>query len=153
MTMRRMRLTILLVAVVAGGPARAFDPTGVDIIGLRLGMQATEVVSCLGGQGYKPNLTPTAITANTLDGRLKVILSAERGVTEINYVFRGRGAGELAQIPESVLARFGEPDQTKPPTWCRAVSSAGTCPDGKPSLTFLPESLTLILRAQADTAP
>ena len=149
--MRRMRWTVILVGVLAGGPARAFDPTGVDIIGLRLGMQATEVVSCLGQQGYKPGLAPTLITANTMDGYLKVILSAGSGVTQINYVFRGRGAGELAQIPASVLARFGEPDQVEPPTWCRAVSSAGTCPDGKPSLTFLPASLTLILRAQANS--
>ena len=149
--MRRIRSALILVAVLAGGPASAFDPTAVDITGLPLRFQATEVVSCLGHQGYKPSLAPTLITANTLDGYLKVILSAESGVTEINYVFRGRGAGELAQIPASVLTRFGEPDQAEPPTWCRAVSSAGTCPDGKPSLTFLPASLTLILRAQADS--
>jgi hypothetical protein len=138
------------VAVLAAGPVRAFDPSGVDIIGLRLGMQATEVVSCLSHQGYKPTLTSTMITANTLDGRLKVILSAERGVTEINYLFRGRGAGELAQIPESVMTRFGNPDQAKPLRWCRAVAPDGACPDGEPSLTFFPESLTLILRGQAD---
>lgn len=147
--MRRMRWALLLGAVLAAGPVRAFDPIGVDIIGLRLGMQATEVVSCLTHQGYKPSVNSTVITADTLDGRLKVRLSAERGVTEIHYVFRGRGAGELAQIPESVLTRFGDPDQAKPPTWCRAATPDGTCPDGGPSLTFLPESLTLILRAQA----
>ena len=149
--MRRMRWAILLAAALSAGPVHAFDPAGVDIIGLRLGMQAPEVVSCLGRQGYRPNLTPTMITANTLDGRLKVILSAERGVTEVRYVFRGHGAGELALIPESVRARFGNPDQAKPPTWCRALSSDGTCPVGEPSLTFLPESLTLILRGQADS--
>ncbi|WP_428537184.1 hypothetical protein [Rhodopila sp.] len=151
--MRRMRRAILLAAGLTAGPACAFDPAGVDIIGLRLGMQIPEVVSCLGRQGYKPNLTPTVITANTLDGRLKVMVSAERGVTEVRYVFRGHGAGELAFIPESVRARFGDPDQAKPPTWCRAVSPDGTCPDGEPSLTFLPETLTLILRAQADSGP
>ncbi|WP_428490279.1 hypothetical protein [Rhodopila sp.] len=149
--MRRMRWAILLAAALRAAPVHAFDPAGVDIIGLRLGMQAPEVIACLGRQGYKPNLTPTVITANTMDGRLQVILSAERGVTEVRYVFRGHGAGELALIPESVRARFGDPDQTKPPTWCRAVSSDGTCPGAEPSLTFLPESLTLILRGQADS--
>lgn len=139
-----------LVALLAASPVQAFDPTGVDIIVLRLGMQPGEVVSWLGHQGYKPSLTSTAITADTRDGRLQVVLSAERGVTEIRYVFRGRGAGELTLIPESVRDRFGNPDQAKPPTWCRAVSPEGSCPNDEPSLTFLPASLTLILRAQAD---
>jgi hypothetical protein len=147
--MRRMGWAMALVALLAASPVQAFDPSGVDIIGLRLGMQAGEVASCLGHQGYKPTLTATAITADTRDGRLMVVLSAERGATEIRYVFRGRAAGESTQIPESVLNRFGEPDQAEPPTWCRAVSPERTCPSTQPTLTFLPGSLTLILRGQA----
>ena len=149
--MRRMGWAIALAACLADGPVHAFDPTGVDIIGLRLGMQPGEVVSCLNHQGYKPTLAQGTITSDTRDGRLKVTLSAERGVIEIHYVFRGRGPGELVQIPASVLTRFGDPDQATPPTWCRAVSPQGICPGADPSLTFLPESLTLVLRGQADS--
>jgi hypothetical protein len=147
--MRRMAWTTAIAALLAASPVRAFEPAGIDIIGLRLGMQENEVVATLARQGYVASRTPAAITANTLDGRLQVTLSTQRGVTEINYAFRGYGAGEREKILEAMLTRFGEPDQAMPPTWCQAVSPAGNCPQVEASLTFLAGSLTLILREHA----
>jgi hypothetical protein len=144
--MRRIVLATAVTALVAAGPARALDAAGVDIIGPRLGMQEAEVVARLKQQGYALTRTREAITANTMDGRMMVALSPERGVTQISYVFLGRGAGEPEDIRTAVLTRFGDPDQAKPLTWCRAVGRDGICPHNQAALTFSPESLTLVLR-------
>jgi hypothetical protein len=45
-----MRLTasaVILAALLAAGPARAFDPAGADILGLRLGMPESDIVALL----------------------------------------------------------------------------------------------------------
>jgi len=145
-----MRLVVPAIAIAAflgGSSGHAFDAAGADIIGLRLGMPAAEVVVRLVHQGYAVDRTQEAITANTLDGRLRVTMSAEQGVTEIIYVFHGRGAGAPAKIQEAVLTRFGDPDQATPPTWCRAVRRDGMCPGDQAALSFQLDSLTLRLVA------
>jgi hypothetical protein len=142
-----------IAALLAAAPAHGFDAAHVDIIGLRLGMQEPEIVDRLAHQGYTVSRTKDAIAANTRDGRLQIALSEEHGVTEIIYVFSGRGPGDPAKIRESVLIRFGDPDQAKPPTWCRTVRPDGICPPDQARLTFLPEALTLSLRGEVARQP
>jgi hypothetical protein len=146
-TMARVASAIAFAAFLAAGPIQAFEAAGADIIGLRLGMSESEVVAELAHQGYLAHAAPQAITANTKDGRLQVVLSAEQGVREISYVLYDRGAGAPAKIRESIWGRFGDPDQATPPTWCRAVGRDGICPGDQAALTFLPASLTLRLTA------
>jgi hypothetical protein len=144
---------MVVAALLAPDPVRAFDATGVDIIGLRLGMQENEVASRLAQQGYTIKTTPGAIVASTRDGHLQIALTADRGVTEIRYVFNGHDLHASAQIMDGILTRFGDPAQAKPPTWCRRVGQDGICPADQASLTFLEESLTLLLRTDADGRP
>jgi hypothetical protein len=137
----------------ATSPIHAFEAAGADIIGLRLGMSGSDVVARLALQGYAAHGTPEAITAVTKDGRLQVVMSAEQGVTEIIYVFYERGVGGSDKIRESIMTRFGDPDQVTPPTWCRAVGRDGICPGNQASLTFLPDSLALRLAAGQSQGP
>ena len=148
--MARAVSAIVFAAFLAAAPIHAFEAAGADIIGLRLGMSESEVVAELARQGYVAHTTPQAITADTKDGRLQVALSAELGVREISYALYDRGAGAPAKIRESILGRFGDPNQATPPTWCRAVGRDGICPADQASLTFLPASLTLRLTAGQD---
>jgi hypothetical protein len=145
--MRRVVSAIAIATLLAAGSGQAFEAAGADISGLRLGMSESEVVAHLAHQGYAVGGAPGTITANTMDGRLQVVLSAERGVTEISYAFYGRGAGAPARIQEAIIVRFGDPDQATPPTWCRTVGPDGICPRERASLTFLADSLTLRLTA------
>lgn len=142
-----------MAALLATGSAWGFDATGVDIIGLRLGMPEPEVVARLAKQGYTVKATPEAILAKTLDGRLQIALSPSRGVTEIRYTFTGRDMDSPRKIREAVLVRFGDPNQATPPTWCRTVGPDGICPDNQASLTFLPDELTLLLRDEFAPRP
>ncbi|MDB5398292.1 MAG: hypothetical protein QOD93_7267 [Acetobacteraceae bacterium] len=146
--MRRLASATAIAALLVTAPAHGFDAAGVDIIGLRLGMPGPEVVARLAAQGYAVSDTPQAITATTRDGRLHVALSAGHGVTEISYVFSGRRSGEPAGLRQSIVTRFGNPSQPTPPTWCRAVGPDGMCPKDQASLSFLPDSLTLLLRSE-----
>ncbi|MGD0108833.1 MAG: hypothetical protein ABSC06_33085 [Rhodopila sp.] len=151
--MRRIASAVAMATLLAAGPASAFDAAGVEIIGLHLGMPDTEVVARLAHQGYALTRTQEAIAADTKDGSVQVALSADRGVTEIRYVFNNRGVGGPAKISEAVMIRFGNPDQASPPTWCLAVGRDGVCPGSQASLTFLPDALTLLLRVEADGPP
>ena len=148
--MARIASALVFAAFLAAGPAHAYEAARADIIGLRLGMSESEVVAELAHQGYAAHHTPQAITADTKDGRLQVVLSAAQGVTEISYVLYNRGAGAPGKIREAILSRFGDPNQATPPTWCRAVGRDGVCPPDQASLTFLPASLTLRLTAGQD---
>jgi hypothetical protein len=145
--MRRVASAIAIAAFLAAGPSNAFEATGADIIGLRLGMSESDVVTELAYQGYAVSRVPGVISCDTKDGRLRVVLSAEHGVMEIIYVFYGRGVGGPSKIREAVLTRFGDPDQATPPTWCRAVGRDGLCPADQATLTFLSDSLTIRLTA------
>jgi hypothetical protein len=145
--MRRVALGIAIAAFLAAGPTHAFEAAGADIIGLRLGMSDSDVAAALASQGYAMTRAQGVIASNTKDGRLRVVVSAERGVTKIIYVFYGRGVGGPAKIQESIMTRFGDPNQAKPPTWCRAVGRDGLCPADQATLTFLPDSLTMRLVA------
>jgi len=151
--MRRIASAVAMATLLAAGPASAFDAAGVEIIGLHLGMPETEVVARLAQQGYAPTRTEDAIAANTMDGSVQVALSADRGVTEIRYVFANRGVGALWKIREAVMIRFGAPNQANPPTWCLAVGQDGVCPGSQASLTYLPEALTLLLRVETGGPP
>ena len=139
--------TIAIATFLAAGSAGAFEPAGADIIGLRLGMPEAGVVAGLTEQGYIAAQGPEAITTTTKDGRLEVVMSAERGVTEITYVFFGRGTGAPIKIHDSIVLRFGNPDQAAPPTWCRAVGKDGICLANQASMTYLQDALTLRLTA------
>jgi hypothetical protein len=151
--MRRTAAATAIAMFLATSPIRAFEAAGADIIGLRLGMSGSDVVARLALQGYAAHGTPEAITAVTKDGRLQVVMSAEQGVTEIIYMFYERGVGGSDKIRESILTRFGDPDQATPPTWCRAVGRDGICPGSQASLTFLPDSLALRLAAGQSQGP
>ncbi len=148
--MRQMILVLAAMATLAATPARSFDPAGADIIGLRLGMTEPDVAGQLTRQGFAVTRAPGSIAANTMDGHLTASISPERGVTDIRYVFFGRGAGAPAKIREAIMVRFGDPDQADPPAWCREKSQDGTCPATDALLSFLPGSLTLRLTAAAD---
>jgi hypothetical protein len=145
--MRRAASAIAIAMFLTAGPIRAFEAAGADIIGLRLGMSESEVVAGLAQQGYAADLAAEVISSTTKDGRLQVALSPGRGVTEISYAFFWRGAGAPIKIRDSILARFGDPSQASPPTWCRAVGGDGICPGNQASLTYLQDSLTLRLSA------
>ena len=147
MTMRRVSSAIAIATFLAAGAVHAFEAAGADIIGLRLGMSEADVNARLAHQGYVVTSTDGTIRANTMDGRLQIALSADRGVTEISYAFYGRGAGAPAKIHEAIIIRFGDPDQANPATWCRTVGRDGICPRDQASLTFLPDPLTLRLTA------
>lgn len=133
---------VALVAV----PANASDPQGTDIIGLRLGMTTSEVVTALGRQGFKATVDRNAVTARTRDGDLSIELADSR-IKEIRYIFRGHSAGEADTIEASIADRLGPPDRAVPTTWCQTNGPNGTCTPRGASLTFVPETLTLILRA------
>jgi hypothetical protein len=148
-----MRLiAIAAAAIFAAGAAFGFDAAGVEIIGLHLGMYEAEVVTQLKHQGVVAIQSGDTISAKTMDGRLQVVLSAERTVTEIRYAFGGRGVGGPAGVREAVLTHFGDPNQASPPAWCREVRPDGHCPADQASLTFDLASLTLVLRVSADPA-
>jgi hypothetical protein len=136
-----------IAAFLAAGSAHAFEAAGADIIGLRLGMSDVDVVAELATQGYALSRAQGLITSNTRDGRLRVVLSAEHGVTEITYVFYRRGVGGSAKLQDAIMTRFGDPNQAMPPTWCRAVGRNGLCPADQATLTFLPDTLTMRLTA------
>ncbi len=125
----------------------AFDVTQADIIGLRLGMADTDVTAALRRQGYAVTHDHEVLLANTLDGQISVEIGADHAAHEIRYTLRGAGVGEGAKIQSSVIDRFGEPNQSNPMVWCRMVKRDGMCPTGAPSLTFRPDTLTLMLRA------
>lgn len=148
--MRRVASAIAIAAFLAAGPAYAFEAAGADIIGLHLGMSESDVAAALANQGYAMTRKQGVITSDTKDGRLRVVMSDERGVTKIIYVFYGRGVGGSSKIQDSVMTRFGDPNQAKPPTWCRAVGRDGLCPADQATLTFLPDSLTVRLVAGQD---
>jgi hypothetical protein len=147
MIMRRLATTITIASLLAAGPAWAFEPTGADIIGLHLGMSEADATAALTEQGYAVDRGPDAFTATTKDGRLQVAVSPERGVTDITYVFLWRGAGAPIKIRDSIVLRFGNPDQATPPTWCRAVGKDGVCPANQAYMTYLQDALTLRLTA------
>jgi hypothetical protein len=125
----------------------AFDAAEADIIGLHLGMSDTEVMAALRVQGYAVTHDHGALLARTLDGQLAVDIGPNHAANEIRYTLRGYGMGEGEKIRASVLDRFGPPNQSKPMGWCRVPRGDGTCPVGAPSLTFHPDTLTLVLRA------
>jgi hypothetical protein len=139
------RIAIAMAALLAAHPADAFDPAGIDILGLRLGMPETAIVATLRHQGFATIRSGDAISAVTKDGHLRIVLSAQDGATQIGYVFDSRDSGAAETILDAVLTRFGEPTQTTPMTWCQTIGHSGVCPRGQAALTFLPESRTLLL--------
>jgi hypothetical protein len=150
--MRRVASAIAIAAFLAAGPVHAFEAAGADIIGLRLGMSESDVAAELASQGYAMNLSQGVVSSETKDGRLRVMLSSQRKVVEIVYVFYGRGVGGPARVRDAITTRFGDPNQATPPTWCRAVGRDGVCPAGQATLTFLPDSLTMRLMVAQDRA-
>jgi hypothetical protein len=146
--MRAVALAAMAI-LLAGTPSFAFDAAQVDIIGLHLGMADTAVTAALRVQGYTVTHDHGALLAKTLDGQLAVDIGPDHAAHEIRYTLRGAGVGEGDKIQASVIDRFGPPNQSKPMGWCRAIKRDGMCPPGAPSLTFRPETLTLLLRASA----
>jgi hypothetical protein len=143
----RVASALAVAAILAASPVQGVEVAHTEIIGLHLGMSATEVFAALTRQGYQAHRSADIITATTKDGQVQVALSANRGVIQITYALFNQGAGAPAKINDAVLAKFGVPDQATPPTWCRAVTENGLCPPEQATLTFLPAQLTVRLKA------
>jgi hypothetical protein len=143
--------SLMTMAVILGAsPGNAYDAARAEIIGLRLGMPDTEVLVTMHRQGFAVTHDHRTLIARTRDGQLTVDLTDDQAVRRIRYVFSGNGVREAEKIEESVLERFGPPDQLKPMGWCLAVRRDGVCAEDGPSLTFLPETLTLVLQSGAE---
>jgi hypothetical protein len=135
-------------------PALALNPLGVEILGLRLGMAAPEVISRLTNQGARDIIPgpagasgiPASVKARTGDGNLLVEFAPAGEARRITYTLNAHGANETELIRASVVDRFGDPATSTPLTWCRAPDSNGVCPPGLPVLTFKPgQDVTRIL--------
>jgi hypothetical protein len=157
MFMRPLVSAITMAALLAAAPAYAFDATGADILGLRLGMSETDVAARLARQGFPLTRLPDGcsggdgclVTAKavTKDGELRIAFAGESGATLVRYVFLGHGPTEPERLKAAMIDRFGRPDQQKPMMWCRAVAADGSCPHQQASLSFVPETLTVTLKA------
>jgi hypothetical protein len=136
--------------ILAAAPCNAFDASRADIIGLRLGMPDTEALVTMHRQGFAVTHDHGALIARTHDGRLTVDLAEDRAVRRIRYVFDGSGSDGLQKIEEMILNRFGAPDQAQPMGWCLALTHDGRCAEDGPKLTFVPQTLTLMLQSRTD---
>ena len=156
-------LMIMSTAIVG----HASNSRTLDILGLRLGMGEPQVDALLQRQGVPASRIirtgglcqehpgcDVTITAPTPDGELTISLmsndrdpEAALAVAQINYTLRGTKMGEHEMIRSSMLQRFGLPNQANPMTWCHSVTANGNCRPDYPSLSFSPDSLTLILKA------
>ncbi len=148
-----MRATASLVAmaiVMAASTGKAYDASRAEIIGLRLGMPDTEALTEMHRQGFAVTHDHGALIARTRDGQLTIDLSEDQAVRRIRYVFAGNGMGEAQKIKQSVLERFGPPDQSQPMAWCVALQRDGMCSEDGPSVIFLPDTLTLLLQSRTD---
>jgi hypothetical protein len=157
MTMRNIAPAMMMAALFAAAPGHAFDASGADVLGLRLGMAETEIVDRLARQGVPVTrlIDPcedhdtcvSTLKASTRDGQLTISVSAGTGMKQVQYMFRGRAMDEPATIKAAMSERFGRPDQQTPMRWCRTVAADGACLRQQATLTFLPETLTMILKA------
>ncbi len=134
-----------MVTLVGVVPGQAFDLSGVDIIGLRLGMPEAQIILTMRQQGLAVTHNHGALIATTRGGRLTVDLADDRTAARILYVFAGAARAEPDKILASVIDRLGPPVQTKPMRWCEVLGHDGQCPDTAPSITFVPESSSLML--------
>lgn len=162
------RLLIAVLCIVAAtGSAGAFDPAGIDILRLRLGMSEADVVEVLAAQG---NVGPgfqrglracseepaasclASIAARTKDGMLTIRFSeaSDTGqplVMSIEYRLDGKGQNEPGMIRAAVLERFGQPSSMQPLAWCQRPGPAGLCLPEQARLTFdpLPNGASILL--------
>jgi hypothetical protein len=143
-------MAIAIILALAASPGQAYDASRAEIIGLRLDMLDTEVLMTMRRQGFAVTHDHGALVARTRDGQLTVDLTDTQAVRRIRYVFTNNGVGETQKIEESILDRFGPPDQMKPMGWCLALSRDGRCAEDGPSLIFQPETLTLVLQSRTD---
>ena len=148
--MRIMASFAALTTMLAASPCNAFDASRADIIGLRLGMPDTEALVTMHRQGFAVTHDHGALIARTHDGRLTVDLAEDQAVRRIRYVLDGSGREDAQKIEQTILNRFGPPDQTRPMGWCLALTNDGKCAEDGPKLTFVPETLTLMLQARTD---
>jgi hypothetical protein len=152
---------LALSLAVSGGSVRAavFNPAGVDIQGLRLGLTEAAAMTELQRQGVradritrKADACTTAphcdviLTAAMRDGNLRLVLSGEPSVVRsIAYTFHGQRPGEPEIIADAVLQRFGPPDQPEPMRWCQQSGPGRHCAETGASLRFNRKTLTLTL--------
>jgi hypothetical protein len=147
--MEALRPVLAIAILLIGLPAYAFDASRADIIGLRLGMSDDEVVAALQRQGFALNRAHGSMVSTTKDGQLIIDQVDGFGVSQIRYTFK-RNSPAVAEVLEaSVIDHFGQPQRLKPMTWCQTRERDGLCRPDAASLTYLPETLTLILRAGA----
>jgi hypothetical protein len=161
--MRQTATAVTLTILLAAAPGHAFDAAGADVLGLRLGMAEPEIAERLTRQGFSVTRLAgpcsdrdtclVTIKTNTRDGELRIIVSGGTGTQQVQYHFVGRGAGEPEKIKAAMTDRFGRPDQPMPMTWCRTAAADGACPRQQASLTFLPETLTVTLKAGDSGSP
>jgi hypothetical protein len=161
--MRQTATAVTLTILLAAAPGHAFDAAGADVLGLRLGMAETEIAERLARQGFPmtrlaepcPDRDTCLVTikANTRDGELRIIVSGGTGMQQVQYHLIGHGAGEPEKIKAAMTDHFGRPDQQTPMTWCHMAAADGACPRQQASLTFLPETLTVTLKAGDPGSP
>lgn len=129
-------------------PAGAVEPRDIEILGLRLGMPATEVLARLQTQGAQ-DISPfppdcremedtsclSLLTARTKDGTLELGFGPmSTGISRIAYLLNGRGPNEQQVIRQAIRDRFGPPSVSAPPRWCSAAAAHRGCPDDSPHL-------------------
>ena len=136
-----------IAAMLAAFPCSAFDASRADIAGLRLEMPETEALAAMHRQGFAVTHDHGALIARTDDGRLTADLDEEQTIREIRYVYDGSSREDMRRAEETILNRFGPPDQTRPMGWCLALTRDLRCADDGPRLTFMPETLTLMLQS------
>ncbi len=144
--------------------AQAFNPERVDILRLQLGMTEAQVNAILLRQGIAtsrirrsqppcPDAGSCVVTlvAPAQDGELTIVLTPAAGadprVHQITYVITNHAINQTEAVTDSVLGRFGPPDQADPMTWCRAPAINRVCAEADTWLRFWPASRTISLRA------
>lgn len=129
-------------------PAAALEPRGIEIVGLRLGMPAPEVMTRLRAQAAQDmRLVPpgcpeaawmsclSSMTARTRDGTLELQFGpAGAGVIRIGYTLAARGPNEQQVIRQAIRDRFGAPSVPAPARWCSVAAALRGCPDDSPRL-------------------
>jgi hypothetical protein len=164
----RQTLAVLLSATVILGwspPARATDPTTLDVLTLRLYSSPSEVLQLLRAQGINeakmwitppecpanaPDACATAISAFIRDGRILVQFtdapvtdtlggSRRRIAYRIAYTIIARGPTDTALVRGDAIDHYGPPSSISTTAWCAELDAAtATCPADRPVLRLAP---------------
>lgn len=154
------RLVAAALLAVSAGAARAVDWGGYDILTIRLGMTATQVLVQLAAQGIagaavrlapsgciaaEADLCAQTVRARTRDGKLLIALTRPPDgperllVYRIAYTIVGRGPADAETLRADAIDRYGRPTSLSTTTWCPTLDiTTGLCPPGQPRLHIEP---------------